>query len=141
MGQIARGSGIGPWTLLASCQTASALAVPYDLPYVEPYGNMHDAEGAMRIEGMEEVRSSLPTIVAELRERPFGQVVHFGRQRRDEAVVLSSAEYARLAAAARQLEELERLGALRLASERLDDGRFSEGTVDELFAAADTAPR
>jgi hypothetical protein len=63
--------------------------------------------------------------------------VHFGRHRRDEAVVLSTAEYNRLRAADRQVDELERLGALQLVRDRLDDGRFTEGTVDELFAAAD----
>jgi hypothetical protein len=92
----------------------------------------------MAVEGMEDVRSSLPRILAGFREHPYGQAVHFGRHRRDEAVLLSSAEYARLTNAARQVEELERRGALRLVRERLDDGRFSEGTVDDLFAAADT---
>jgi hypothetical protein len=33
--------------------------------------------------------------------------------------------------------ELERLGALSLVRDRVEDGRFSDGTVDELFAAAD----
>jgi hypothetical protein len=89
------------------------------------------------VEGMEDVRSSLPRIVAGFREQPYGHVVHFGAHRRDEAVVMSSAEYARLTAAVHQLEELERLGALQLARQRLADDRFSEGTVDELFAAAD----
>lgn len=93
----------------------------------------------MAVVGMEDVRSSLPTIVAGFRERPYGHAVHFGPHRRDEAVVMSSAEYARLTAAARQVEELERLGVLRLVRERLDDGRFSEGTVDDLFTAAETA--
>ncbi len=91
----------------------------------------------MSVQGMEDVRSSLPAILARFRQQPYGHTVHFGRHRRDEAVVLSAAEYARLSAAARQVEELERLGALQLVRERLDDGRFSEGTVDELFTAAD----
>lgn len=91
----------------------------------------------MGVEGMETVRSSLPSILEGFRERPYGHVVHFGRHRRDEAVVISTAEYERLAAAERQLEELERLGALRLVRDRLRDGRFTDGSVDELFAAAD----
>jgi hypothetical protein len=92
----------------------------------------------MAVQGVEDVRSALPTILAQLREHPYGHVVRFGRHRRDEAVLLSSAEYTRLAAAARQLEELERLGALALVRERIADGRFSEGTVDDLFTAVDT---
>jgi hypothetical protein len=91
----------------------------------------------MSVEGMETVRSSLPSILEGFRERPFGHAVHFGRHRRDEAVVMSTAEYNRLIAAERHLDELERLGAVRLVRDRLRDGRFTEGTVDELFAAAD----
>lgn len=91
----------------------------------------------MGVEGMEDVRASLPAIVAGFRAEPYGKTVHFGPHRRDEAVLMSTAEYARLVAAARQVEELERLGAMRLVRERLDDDRFSEGTVDDLFAAAD----
>lgn len=90
----------------------------------------------MSVEGMEDVRSSLPAIVADFRENPHGHAVHFGPHRRDEAVIVSSAEYARLTSAARQVEELERLGALGLVRERLDDARFTDGTVDDLFAAA-----
>jgi hypothetical protein len=37
----------------------------------------------------------------------------------------------------RELEELERLGALAMVRGRLADNRFSEGTVDDLFAAVD----
>lgn len=33
-------------------------------------------------------------------------------------------------------EELERLGTIAMVRDRLADGRFSEGTVDDLFAAA-----
>jgi PHD/YefM family antitoxin component YafN of YafNO toxin-antitoxin module len=88
------------------------------------------------IQGMEDVRSKLPSIVERLNATP-GQAVHFGRHRRDEAVITSAAEYDRLTAAAAHLEELERLGAVSLVSDRLADGRFLEGTVDELFAAAD----
>ena len=40
-------------------------------------------------------------------------------------------------AAVRELEELERLGALALVRDRLADSRFSQGTVDDLFAAVD----
>lgn len=91
----------------------------------------------MGAEGMETVRSSLPSILESFRDRPYGSAVHFGRHRRDEAVVMSTAEYERLAAAERHLEELERLGALRLVRDRLRDRRFTEGSLDELFAAAD----
>lgn len=91
----------------------------------------------MAVEGMEKVRASLPAIVDGFQADPHGEAVHFGRHRRDEAVLMSSAEYERLVAAARQVEELERLGAIRLVRARLADGRFSEGTVDDLFAAAD----
>lgn len=94
----------------------------------------------MEVRGMEDVRASLPSIVAELRSNPYGAAVRFGPHRRDEAVVVSVAEYERLLAAAAQLEDLERLGAIRLVRERLADGRFIEGTVDELFAAADEQP-
>ena len=92
----------------------------------------------MAVEGMESVRSSLPSIVEGFLDDPYGAAVHFGRHRRDEAVVVSAAEYERLLAARRHLDELERLGAVRLVRERLDDERFTEGTVDDLFAAADT---
>jgi hypothetical protein len=88
-------------------------------------------------EKMETVRSSLPSILDAFAEHPHGQAVHFGRHRRYEAFVLSTAEYARLRAAARQLDELERLGATQLVRDRLADDRFTEGTVDELFTAAD----
>lgn len=88
-------------------------------------------------EKMETVRSSLPSILDGFADQPNSDPVHFGRHRRDEAVVLSTAEYDRLRAADRQLDELERLGAVQLVRDRLDDGRFTEGTVDELFAAAD----
>lgn len=90
----------------------------------------------MAVEKMETVRSSLPSILDGFAKHPHDPV-HFGRHRRDEAVVLSTAEYDRLRAAERQVEELERLGALKLVRDRLDDGRFTEGSVDELFAAAD----
>lgn len=33
--------------------------------------------------------------------------------------------------------DLERLGAISLVTDRLADGRFVEGTVDELFAATE----
>lgn len=90
-------------------------------------------------EKMETVRSSLPSILDGFATHPHGRVVHFGRHRRDEAVVVSAAEYGRLRAAARQVEELERLGAMQLAGDRLADGHFTDGTVEELFAAADAA--
>lgn len=88
-------------------------------------------------EKMETVRASLPSILDRYATDPHGDPVHFGRHRRDEAVVLSTVEYDRLRAAAGQLAELERLGAVALVRDRLGDGRFTEGTVDELFAAAD----
>jgi hypothetical protein len=88
------------------------------------------------VQGMEDVRSKLPGIVDSLNAKP-GQAVHFGRHRRDEAVITSAVEYERLLAAAAHLEELERLGAISLVADRLADGRFIEGTVDDLFAAAD----
>lgn len=91
----------------------------------------------MAVEKMETVRSSLPSILDNFAEHPHSGAVHFGRHRRDEAVVLSTAEYERLRAADRQVEELERLGAIQLVRDRLDDDRFTDGTVDELFAAAD----
>lgn len=91
----------------------------------------------MAVEGMETVRSTLPSILDDFREQPYGSAIHFGRHRRDEAVVVSAAEYDRLLAAERHLDELERLGALRLVRDRIRDARFTEGTVDELFAAAD----
>lgn len=93
----------------------------------------------MPTQGVEEVRSSLASILATFREDPASPAVHFGRHRRDEAVVVSLHEYRRLVAAAEQVEEIERLGAIRLATERLAEGGYSEGTVDDLFAAADTA--
>jgi PHD/YefM family antitoxin component YafN of YafNO toxin-antitoxin module len=91
----------------------------------------------MEVRGMEDVRASLPSIVAELREHPYQAAVRFGPHRREEAVVLSAAEYERLLAAAAQLEDLERLGAIQLVRERLARGRSVEGSVDELFVAAD----
>ena len=89
------------------------------------------------VKGMEEVRSSLPTILATLRNTPEAEPVHFGSHRRDEAVLLSRERYEQQEAAVRQLEELERLGAVATVHDRLADGRFSEGTVDDLFAAVD----
>ena len=89
------------------------------------------------VKGMEEVRSSLPTILATLRRTPQAEPVHFGSHRRDEAVLLSRERYEQQEAAVRQLDELERLGAVALVRDRLRDDRFSEGTVDELFAAVD----
>lgn len=87
--------------------------------------------------GMEEVRAGLPSIVAAFRTETDVRPVHFGSHRRDEAVVVSAAEYRRLEAQDRRLDELERRGAVRLVTDRTRDGRFTEGTVDELFAAAD----
>jgi len=89
------------------------------------------------VKGMEEVRSSLPTILATLRNTPEAEPVHFGSHRRDEAVLLSRERYEQQEAAVRQLEELERLGAVAIVRDRLADDRFSEGTVDDLFAAVD----
>lgn len=94
------------------------------------------------VKGMEEVRSSLPSILATLRRTPGAEPVHFGSHRRDEAVLLSRERYEQQAAAVRELEELERLGAVglvraRLADGRFSDGRFSEGTVEDLFDAVD----
>jgi len=89
------------------------------------------------VKGMEEVRSSLPSILATLRDAPETEPVHFGSHRRDEAVLLSRERYEQQEAAVRELEELERLGALALVRDRLADGRFSEGTVEDLFAAVD----
>lgn len=89
------------------------------------------------VKGMEEVRSSLPTILATLRNNAMAEPVHFGSHRRDEAVLLSRERYEQQEAAVRQLEELERLGAVAIVRDRLADGRFSEGTVDDLFAAVD----
>ena len=88
------------------------------------------------VKGMEEVGSSLPTILATLRNTPQAEPVHFGSHRRDEAVMLSRERYEQQEAAVRQLEELERLGAVAMVRDRLADDRFSEGTVDDLFAAA-----
>ena len=89
------------------------------------------------VKGMEEVRSTLPSILATLRSEPQTDPVHFGSHRRDEAVLLSRERYEQQEAAVRQLEELERLGALAMVRDRLADHRFSEGTVDDLFAAVD----
>jgi PHD/YefM family antitoxin component YafN of YafNO toxin-antitoxin module len=89
------------------------------------------------VKGMEEIRSSLPSILATLRRTPEAEPVHFGSHRRDEAVLLSRERYEQQSAAVRELEELERLGALQLVRDRLGDGRFSEGTVDELFDVVD----
>jgi PHD/YefM family antitoxin component YafN of YafNO toxin-antitoxin module len=86
---------------------------------------------------MEEVRSTLPSILATLRRTPEAEPVHFGSHRRDEAVLMSRQRYERQVAATRELEELERLGALAMVRERMADGRFSEGTVEDLFAAVD----
>ncbi len=92
----------------------------------------------MAVQGMEDVRSSLAAIMEKLQDDPDA-VVRFGRHRREEAVVLSSARYAQLVAAARHTEELERLGAMQVVRDRLEDGRFTEGTVEDLFAAADAS--
>jgi PHD/YefM family antitoxin component YafN of YafNO toxin-antitoxin module len=89
------------------------------------------------VKGMEDVRASLPSILATFRETPDAEPVHFGSHRRDEAVLLSRSRYERQIAAERELEELERLGAIALVHDRLADGRFSEGTVDDLFEAVD----
>ncbi|MEX0705771.1 MAG: hypothetical protein WD041_04065 [Nitriliruptoraceae bacterium] len=89
------------------------------------------------VKGMEEIRSALPSILAALRSSPGAEPVHFGSHRRDEAVLLSRERYEQQAAAVRELEELERLGAVALVRDRLADRRFSEGTVDDLFAAVD----
>ena len=89
------------------------------------------------VKGMEEVRSSLPSILATLRRTPEAEPVHFGSHRRDEAVLLSRERYEQQEAAVRELEELERLGAVALVRDRLVDGRFSGGTVDDLFGAVD----
>ena len=89
------------------------------------------------VKGMEEVRSSLPTILATLRRTPQAEPVHFGSHRRDEAVLLSRERYEQQEAAVRQLDELERLGAVAMVRDRLRNDQFSEGTVDELFAAVD----
>lgn len=89
------------------------------------------------VKGMEDVRASLPSIVAAFRDTPDAEPVHFGSHRRDEAVLLSKTRYERQLAAERELEELERLGAVAMVRDRLADERFSEGTVDELFAAVD----
>lgn len=91
----------------------------------------------MEVKGMEEVRASLPSILATFREAPLSDPVHFGSHRRDEAVLMSRSQYERQLAAERELEELERLGAVALVRGRMTDHRFSEGTVDELFAAVD----
>lgn len=89
------------------------------------------------VKGMEEVRSSLPSILAALRSTPQTEPVHFGPHRRDEAVLLSRERYEQQVAAMRELEELERLGAVAMVRDRLLDDRFSEGTVDDLFTAVD----
>ena len=89
------------------------------------------------VKGREEVRSTLPSILATLRRTPEAEPVHFGSHRRDEAVLMSRQRYERQVAATRELEELERLGALAMVRERMADGRFSEGTVEDLFAAVD----
>ncbi len=89
------------------------------------------------VKGMEEIRSTLPSILATLRRAPQTDPVHFGSHRRDEAVLLSRERYEQQEAAVRQLEDLERLGALAMVRDRLADGRYSEGTVDDLFAAVD----
>jgi hypothetical protein len=52
-------------------------------------------------------------------------------------VLLSRERYEQQSAAVRELEELERLGALEMVRDRLGDGRFSEGTVDDLLDAVD----
>ncbi len=90
------------------------------------------------VKGMEEVRSSLPSILATLRRTPEAEPVHFGSHRRDEAVLLSRDLYEQQAGAVRELEELERLGAAAaLVQDRLTNDQFSEDTVDELFATVD----
>ena len=89
------------------------------------------------VKGMEEIRSSLPSILATLRRPPQAEPVHFGSHRRDEAVLLSRERYEQQEAAVRHLEELERLGAVAMVRDRLADDRFSDGTVDEFFATVD----
>lgn len=89
------------------------------------------------VKGMEDVRASLPSILAIFRETPDAEPVHFGSHRRDEAVLLSRNRYERQLAAERELEELERVGATAMVRDRLADERFSEGAVDDLFAAVD----
>jgi PHD/YefM family antitoxin component YafN of YafNO toxin-antitoxin module len=89
------------------------------------------------VKSTDEVRSSLPSILATLRRTPEAAPVHFGSHRRDEAVLLSRERYEQQSAAVRELEELERLGALEMVRDRLGDGRFSEGTVDDLLDAVD----
>ena len=90
------------------------------------------------VKGMEEVRSSLPSLLATLRNAPQqAEPVHFGSHRRDEAVLLSTERYEQLTGAVRELEELERFGAVAMVRDRLADDRFSEGTVDDLVAAMD----
>jgi PHD/YefM family antitoxin component YafN of YafNO toxin-antitoxin module len=89
------------------------------------------------VKGMEEVRSSPPSILAALRSAPHSGPLHFGSHRRDEAVLLSRERYEQQQAAVRELEELERLGALAMVRDRLADDRFTEGTVDDLFEAVD----
>lgn len=89
------------------------------------------------MKGREEVRSSLPSILATLRSTPEAEPVHFGSRRRHEAVLLSRERYEQQAAAVRELEELDRFGALEVVRGRHADGRFSEGTVADLFDAVD----
>lgn len=89
------------------------------------------------VKGMEEIRSTLPSILATLRSTPGAEPVHFGSHRRDEAVLLSRERYEQQAAAVRELAELERLGAVAMVRDRFSDGRFSEGTVDDLFDAVE----
>lgn len=89
------------------------------------------------VKGMEEIRSTLPSILATMRTSPQAEPVHFGSHRRDEAVLLSRERYEQQVAAVRELAELERLGAIAMVRDRLSDGGFSEGTVDDLFDAVD----
>jgi len=79
------------------------------------------------VKSTDEVRSSLPSILATLRRNPEAEAWHCGSHRHDE----------QQSAAVPELEELERLGAQQMVRHRLADARFSEGTVDDLFDPVD----